>query len=281
MRNSISRKLCFCALAITLAASAQSVQVYSQFARFDPFGNIIPADKGEQPPREILSPALPRNSVTGFHLIVEAPTGTAFNLYIGLNPDNAVEMTLYRERYKRSSGVWIPDELEPVPLPYRGRMETEGIPGQTAQAFWIDFRVERGAAVQRIKIEPQVSLDNRWVRYPMEARIVEAVSPAARSIPVVLPPYTAPSDFTARKIFRARLCGISEKVPSESALSIRSMIARDAARDVAMAASLPTGFLWEAVNADDPTAWCKSDLLYKRGPEWYLRLRDRIINAFQ
>ena len=52
-------------------AAAQTVTVYSEFTRIDPFGDVVRADPGAKPPREILSPAIPRNAVSSFHIVVE------------------------------------------------------------------------------------------------------------------------------------------------------------------------------------------------------------------
>ena len=281
MRSSTWRNTLVLALAATFAAGAQTIQVYSPFTRIDPFGAIVPADRGTNPPREILSPALPRNATTGFHLVVEGEPGTEFVLYVGQNPDNAAAVRVYREKYVKAGQTWIPDALEPVELPFRGRIATDGIPGQTAQAFWLDLRISRDAEVQRVKIEPQISVGTRWIRYPMEARIVVTAAPAGPMAVVPAAALTTPADYTARRSIKQKLCGISEKFSSGSPLTIRDFIARDAAQDVAMASVVPVDTLWEAVGANERTSWCKGEQPHPDGPEWYLRVRDRIIGSRQ
>src|ERR1051325_7142132 len=59
----------------------QSLAVYSEFQRPDPFGQIVAVDRGAQP-REILSPAAPRNGFVSFHIAVTAPPNTNYFLYI-------------------------------------------------------------------------------------------------------------------------------------------------------------------------------------------------------
>lgn len=142
-------------LASALAAWAQPLMVYSEFARIGGDGKVIAPDD----PREILSPALARNAFTSFQIVIQAPAGTRSWLYVGQNPENAAKVTMYRE----SS-----DALEPVNLPY----ESEG-----TQVLWMDVWIERDATVQRIKIEPELMIHDDWVTYPMEARVMDARVP--------------------------------------------------------------------------------------------------------
>jgi hypothetical protein len=47
-------------LLISCAANAQEINVYSEFLRFNPYGEVVRQDR-EIRPREVLSPAVPRN----------------------------------------------------------------------------------------------------------------------------------------------------------------------------------------------------------------------------
>ena len=67
---------------LTGVLCAQTIQVYSEFRRVDPYGKIVPADQGGKP-REILSPLLARNSHATFHIVVEAPAEKYFHLLVG------------------------------------------------------------------------------------------------------------------------------------------------------------------------------------------------------
>jgi hypothetical protein len=136
---------------------AQWLQVYSEFVKFNPQGEAI----APAVPREILSPALVRNGFTSFQIAVRVDPGTPYSLVVGENPEDAVKATVYRERG---------DKLEPVSLPYSG---------DTTQVFWMDVWTDRDAPVRRIKIEPQLNVNNDWVVYPMEARVMKATVPEA------------------------------------------------------------------------------------------------------
>lgn len=276
-KSSISRKL-LCAVTVPFLASAQSVQVFSPYTRVDPFGSVVGPDRG-RPAREILSPALPRNAHSGFHLVISGEPGAAYELWVGQNPENAVAATIYREIYVQQSGQWIPDGLEKLELPFRGVLGETGIPRQTAQAFWMDFLVARDAPVDRIKIEPEVRMEERWIRYPMEARIVFATAPDSTGAGIAPAPVGSPADITARKVLNKKLCNRTEKNAASTPLNIRDFIAREAAQDVAMASVLSNDVLWSLTAAPDRAAWCRADVPHPEGPEWFLRVHDRIIGA--
>ena len=96
---------------------AQPLRVYSEFAKIDATGHVTaPAE-----PREILSPAIARNAFSSFQVVVDVPRGTPYQLYIAQNPENAVEVTLYRENGEK---------LERVEQP---------VSGNSTQVFWMDL----------------------------------------------------------------------------------------------------------------------------------------------
>lgn len=141
---------------MALAAWAQPVSVYSEFARIDPKsgGAIAP-----EAPREILSPAVVRSGFTSFQIVVQAPADAKWWLFVGQNPEDAFKLTMYQE-----SG----DILERVDLP----VQSAG-----TRVFWLDVWTAGDAPVQRVKLEPELNLRDDWVIYPMEARVVDATVP--------------------------------------------------------------------------------------------------------
>ena len=203
------------------AVWAQPLRVYSEFARIDAAGKVTaPAE-----PREILSPAVVRNGFTSFQVVVDVPRGTPYQLYVAQNPENAVRVTLYRE-----SG----EKLEPVEQPASGT---------TAQVFWMDLWTARDAPVQRIKVEPQLHVNNDWVIYPMEARVMNS---------------TVPPDTGAQAPLCSPRAGISSDL-----LKFRN---RNAQQDAAVAATAPKDELQKLAGA------CSEP-----NPESYLRIRDYLL----
>jgi hypothetical protein len=258
----------FCFFFIPLALAAQEVRVVSEFRRFDSKGELLAADR-EGTPREILSPAISRNAFSSFRIVMEMPEGADIWFEVGLNPDNAVAVTVYEE----SSGT--DGKLRQVSLPYRTKLP----PGATTATLWMDLWVARDAPVQRIKVEPQLYYDNHWYTYPMEARVVSPVVPVTRPSSAAIPPEGSPADASVRALARERLCGARPGLGSGDP-SMWQFLRRNALQDLALAG--PAGFeaaLLAATGAKTTAAWCADTSRPAQGPEWYLRVRDRIYRA--
>ena len=276
-------KPCSALVAVALAAPlfGHDVRVYSEFSRIDPFGQVVTADRGADP-REILSPAIARNAFSGFHVVVTGNPGEAFTLHVGQNPEDAVRITVYRETYARTGSEWIPDGLTRVDLPYSSSLGSD-IPGQTAQAFWMDLWAAAEAPVRRIKVEPEVLLDGRWILYPMEVRVVQAIASGSQpSDRLDSPSLSLPSDASAQAVLRATLCAGSRSSFSGAAAAaptVRSLIARDARQDLRIAGGPER--IWEKIHFTERAQWCSGYHKDSSGPEWFLRLRDRIYHAME
>lgn len=228
-------------LLFALPLAAQPLLVYSEFARIDAQGKVTaPAE-----PREILSPALARNAFTSFQVVVMPSDPAApWQLYVAQNPENAVDVTLYRE-----SG----DRLERVSQPATGT---------GTQIFWMDLQAARSAPVDRIKVEPQLHINGDWVIYPMEARIMEAIAPdpPAGGWPQgIAPPGDVMRGFVCGAAFTP---GAAPKEPTQSSLRFRN-----AQQDRALAARASKTELQERFGPCDATPPADN-------PEWYHRVRD-------
>jgi hypothetical protein len=225
-------------MSASFAAHAQPLRVYSEFAKIDATGRVTaPAE-----PREILSPAIARNAFSSFQVVVDVPRGTPYQLYVAQNPENAVEVTLYRENG---------DRLERVQQP---------VSGDATQVFWMDLWTARDAPVQRIKVEPQLHVNNDWVIYPMEARVVEATVPEhGRAAGVDAP----------TEVMRRSLCTTGGVERASEPVSVLSLRFRNAKQDVALAARAPSEEVQELFGACDAPP--------SPDPEWYLRIRDYLL----
>ena len=215
-------------LVAALAAYAQPLRVYSEFARIDAAGKVT-APAG---PREILSPAMVRNGYSSFQVVVDVPKGTPFQLYVAQNPENAVQVTLYRENG---------DQLEPV---------TQPASGDATQVYWMDLWTARDAPVARIKVEPQLHVNNDWVIYPMEGRVMTATVPDGKQSEGL------------------NMCMPSGKMASDSMSTLKLRL-RNSQQDAALAASAPKEELQKLFLPCDASTL--SD------PEWYLRIRDYLL----
>lgn len=196
------------------------------------------------PGREILSPALMRNGWSTFHVTVSAPSGKQFGFYIGQNPENSTKAVVYR------AGKRTP---HPLTITYPS--------GTTSEIFRLDLWVDKDVKAERVKVEPQLWIDGRWIIYPMEVRIAEA------QVPVVA---TGNLNRNYLPALRSHWCGTKA-----------SPIPRNLSQDFALAELHPE----EEVRAKFSNAlgvsleeWCQDEKLTPKNPEWYLKFRDWLLH---
>ena len=271
-----------------LAGQPVQLRIYSEFQRIDPFGQIVAVDKAQRP-REILSPAVPRNGYASFHVAVTVPEGTPFRLYLGQNPDGVFKLTLYREKFEPVGRGWIPDGLVRVLEPYDSRAQPpeDPIPGRTTTVFWLDVWTPAEAPVRRVRLEAQLNVGDHWVIAPMEVRIRPARIPDHPPPGEPLPPIHEPADRSALGPLLRYLCG-GKAAAGPAPLSVRRMIRRNAAQDMALAELLEARLGREAVRqrileiagGADLAGWCREPRTPSgQGAEWYLRVRDYLLRT--
>ena len=265
----------------TLPCAAQKIFVYSELTRIDPFGKVVPQDRGATP-RHILSPGIPRNATSSLRVVVWLEKPSDYHLDIAQNPDNAVRPMLYREVFEKHGDTWIPDKLLPVTIPYNGKATDFSISGQTYVSFWLDMTIARNAPVDRVKVEPQLwapSIDD-WVIYPMEVRIMEPVLPDAKPPSGAVAGVTESADASLRGPLKQSLCGAKEAA-APFAMTVRHHIRRNAAQHLQLLRS--PAELQAAMSgvAGAPAAdvVCHGEWKPTNGPEWYLRVRDNLFRA--
>jgi hypothetical protein len=277
------------ALALTgftaAALQAQSVDIYPEFRRVDPFGAVVAADQALAP-REVLSPAVARNGFASFHIVVSLPPKETYLLYVAPNPLNACRVALYKEHFVKTSQGWIPDTLVEVShLPDFGVMPDpdDHIEGQNTRLYLLDLWIPPNADVARFRLEVQLKVAD-WVVRPMEVRVLPVRIPTIASADAgKLPPLPAVqqgADFPALEVVREYLSG-SPRRAGPQPLTVRGIIRRNAIQDMALAASLdPT------IAGPDVVERRVIDLLWNNlsfvphvfGAEWYLRVRDFLYN---
>jgi len=264
-------------LAWVVAMRGQSLKVMSEFQRIGSDGAVVAADRMETP-REILSPLVARNAFTSYHLVVRGEPGAPFALHVGQNPERVVQVTLYKEIYLADG---IPDLLQQVLLPY------EGTVGESGKAvFWMDTFIASDAPVRRIKVEPQVSIKDMWVTYPMEVRIGDPIVPVHQMRSALLPAPAARSDVATYGAWRELVCGVPEQLGKDRVVTIRSLIHRNVQQDIALARKVGVDSAWpgllEAAGMNDVKTWCaatQTPPIEGVPAEWYLRVRDFLYRA--
>jgi hypothetical protein len=243
----------FVLLVLSAPVWAQPLMVYSDLARIDKSGTVT----APETPREILSPMVIRNGFTSFQLVVQAPPSKHWQVHVGQNPDNAVAITMYRE-----SG----DALERVELP---------VEGEGTQLFWMDLWTAKEAPVRRIKVEPELNIDDDWVVYPMEGRVEEAVVQSEKPLEPTLP---------ARDAVRFAVCftgGVLDLPGSGPQYSLPAIQFRNSQQDAILAriygARDDLKRQFGVCDGAPPTdqSWYRQIRDYQPGdPEAYLKIRD-------
>ena len=250
-----------------------------------PDGSAVEPDQGGRP-REILSPAVPRNAFTSLRILAEGPPNKAFTLYVGQNPEDAVKPTLYREEYQKTGNLVLPERLRKVSLPYTTPIAEVAAGRPTT--FWLDIWVPPNAPLRRIRFEIQMNYGNEWFIYPMELRIESVVVQSFDKPSGSLAPPASPAQDTALLALYQYLCGKPESKP-ETGETVRGFILRNASQDVALARSLEKKPGRDAVEAGilpvlgygDTKSWCASRTpqnltLGSENAERYLQIRDSL-----
>jgi hypothetical protein len=273
------RHLWLAVVTLPCLAQVETLRVFSEFTRIDPFGHIVKQDRGTAAPRHILSPGVPRNASSSLRIVVTLDKPTKYILDIGQNPENAVKATLYKEKFEKAGERWIPDGLEPVKIPYESTFPDDAVPGQTAITFWLDMWVAKDAPVDRIKVEPQlwVGTADDWFTYPMEVRVLETVVPNAGDSAAALPAITDRSDAAAVRPLRAAYCSTAEPL-APPVVNARALIRRNALQALWLKNPASASHLLKISKQPSIQSWC-SARPDPTGPEWFLRFRDLVYQS--
>lgn len=259
---------------VAAALSAQTVEIYSEFQRPDPFGGIVEPDRGWKP-RELLSPAIGRNGHATFHVAVTMPAKESYFLYVIPNPPEACLVKVYKEHFTKTAAGWIPDRLTELQrLPDYGVMPDpdDGIEGQTTRVYLVDLWIPPGSPIFRFRLEIQLKVAD-WTVRPMELRVVRALYPdVEKGEDSALPPVDWGADAPAAGVLRDYTATGKLTMPP-AGLTVRGMIRRNAVQDVSLGGRYLTERALELFRAN---------MTFRPRPfgaEWWLKLRDRILSG--
>ncbi len=261
--------------ACAFAARAQEIHIYSEFERFDPFGNPVASDR-DAAPREILSPAVPRNGHLSLHVVITGPAGSNYLLYTGTNPPGILRVKLYREYFTECGNDFCPDWLTEQASPtfgaipeFRHDLARPAMDLQTARCYLLDIWAPPDTPPRRVRVEALLKT-GIWQVAPLEVRILAPTLSSDAELPRAedLAPLDAPSSTTARiQLFRY-LARLPPELPPQL-LRVRDIIQRNAAEDMLLAKSLDAA---PFPNLNLLSWW---PLVYPGpGAEWYLKVRD-------
>ena len=265
------RKASLCAVLSLCSLQAQDIEIHSEFQRYNPFGQVVRQDR-QQDPREILSPAVPRNGHLTVQVVVTAPASTNYFIYAGQNPPDTLKVTIYRQHFAPCGEELCPDWLTEVNSPTFGALpeSRERLPAQTARSYIFDIWVPPDVPPRRVRIEALLKT-GIWNVAPMEVRVIEPTVPSSDGVARVrsVSQSSEPSSATAQRQLARFMAGLPAELPS-GILSVRDLIQRNAAEDMLLA---------EALRLRGPQmnlAQWTPFLFPQTGAEWYLRVRDLI-----
>ena len=260
------------ALVFLSGLNAQEINIDSEFERFDPFGQPVLRDRDLQP-RELLSPAVPRNGHISVHVVVTAPAGTNYFVYVGSNPDAIVKLRLYREHFVKCGDDYCPDWLTEQRLPSFGAMPESALenPDQNTRCYLLDIYVPPDVFPRRVRIEALLKVGT-WLVAPMEVRVIEPTVPDTGGLPVSedIASLGARSSDTAQRQLLRFLGGLPPELLPPGILRVRDVIQRNAAEDMLLARAMRIRA--PELNFIAWTPFMFPDL----GGEWFLRVRDFI-----
>jgi hypothetical protein len=256
--------------------AAQSIQIYSEFQRIGPFGQVIPQDRSPSP-REIISPATARNAYSSFHVAVSVPPGQNYFLYFQANPPHILDIRLYKEHFAQDPSGWIPDALTPTASPSFGVIPEAdpAIPNQTTRDYLLDIYTPPDAEPgRRVRVEVLLKYGT-WYVAPFELRIMDPVVHAPpRATPAQLPAVDASADSAAVQALADYLADVPEWNRPDVPGTVRDVLRRNAQQDMALAFAGRSPIVWLRAADQIVNGWT----LFSNGSEWYLRVRDFLIS---
>ncbi|MBI5283126.1 MAG: hypothetical protein HY858_15685 [Candidatus Solibacter usitatus] len=275
----MNRLLCVAILLAAggLALSGQRVFLASEFQRLRPDGETAAADRVERR-REILSPAVARNAWATFRVAVEAPPNSSYHLYIAQNPDDSCKPVLYQEEYSKLGGEYLPDAVKRLDTPLSATLPE----GQKIQTYLLDIWVPDSTPTGRFRLEIQLNSNDRWVIYPLEIRVREALVPATSAPAQALPPPSSRIDSAALAALREYICAAKPGQAAGPPANVRAFVDRNVRQDLALARVRESeeprdgiaGMLLKAGGWPSTQAFCEAGSPAPGGAEWWLRARD-------
>lgn len=255
----------------SFAARAQEIEIHSEFQRHNPLGQVVRQDF-ERNPREVLSPAVPRNGHLTVQVVVTAPPSTNYFLYAGTNPPDTLKVTVYRQHFVPCGTDHCPDWLTEVRMPSFGAIpeSIHWMPNQTTRSYIFDIWVPPDVPPRRVRIEALIKV-GYWVVAPMEVRVIEPVVPSTAGLPRErnIADVNEPASATSQRQLLRYLYGAAPQMPPEI-VHLSDLLQRNAAEDMMLADSI--GFRNPLLSFFGWTPF----VFPQTGPEWYLRARDLI-----
>ncbi|HSB13939.1 MAG TPA: hypothetical protein VLE22_05735 [Bryobacteraceae bacterium] len=180
------RALIFLSCIFAFGLRAADLEAYSEFARLDPFGVVIEADRpAGQPlsgPNGVVALRGARGGYVSFRLAARLSKPGPYSVTFAWNtPATNLTAEAFREwfHYTEPKNSYYPDALAPVKLPYRSQLPEPDnrIEKQTVQTFWVDIWIPRDTAPGVYRGEARIEGDGKKVSRRIELQVLPASIP--------------------------------------------------------------------------------------------------------
>lgn len=163
------------ACALPLALLLPVLDLLPEHRRPDPFGAIAEPDRGNPEPVTQITAA--RGGYVSFHAVAKTDAPGPYEVSVS----SPLAVDLFREWFHTSGKAkgHVPDALIPVKAPYRSSLPEPDnrIPGQTAQAFWIDVWIPADTRPGSYRVALTVTAGGRSALKTVTIRVLAAAIP--------------------------------------------------------------------------------------------------------
>jgi hypothetical protein len=164
-------------LLLAATCQAQQPRALQECFRPDPFGGIVESDRQGAGWLKQVNLKAARGSYASFHLVISKKASADYKLAVRF----PLAVDVYREwfHFNTPDKKYYPDALIPVSLPYQFQIPDPDnkIPGQTAQAFWIDLWIPADSQTKTYQGEAIVSTSSGSETLPIALSVIPAVVP--------------------------------------------------------------------------------------------------------
>ena len=164
-------------LLLAATCQAQQPRALQECFRPDPFGGIVESDRQGAGWLKQVNLKAARGSYASFHLVINKKASADYKLSVRF----PLAVDVYREwfHFNTPDKKYYPDALIPVSLPYQFQIPDPDnkIPGQTAQAFWIDLWIPADSQTKTYQGEAIVSTSSGSETLPIALSVIPAVVP--------------------------------------------------------------------------------------------------------
>jgi hypothetical protein len=163
------------AFAFTALCPGIELRGLPEFLRPDPFGSVVETDRAGSKFVDAIRVSAARGGYASVHLVAKVDTAAEYE--VSVNFPLAVD--LYREwfHFNTPDKKYYPDALIPVRSPYRSKLPEPDnrIPGQIAQAFWIDIWIPDSTEPKVYRGEARLTSGTERKVVPLEVTVLPTV----------------------------------------------------------------------------------------------------------